>query len=845
MNGPANSGRFTCAIRIGLSLLQTARRACFRYKPHPFSLEDILKKIPRFERNAVYIICNVSESNFTRDAFSEEYLGELNKRLAKQESILILTCNVEPKERRVFLEELQGHIGYVTTNARESSEFNFDVIKEHLEYCPREGDVFQDDEFWDQIKGHMNDKFIRDKLCTRLENPVQVSRYFRRLSQRRIRAEGEQVGAELEKLADEVTSTDRSVVKKWFRDEMKPNERLYALLIRLFDGLNGFAIHDLYTSAVRNLRAERERPEGAEVVRTKGLDLKDDREVGLEELRENMHVIARENGDVLEFDPPIYAREVDLQIDSYRPLLWTVMEGTVFDWICQYRAPQYWELRRLLGRAIGRLGIHEWGRLRQLLEKLACHAHGAIASVPGYALEVIIQRGGPHEDTNKLGYIPQMLREWVDSGDPDMMWATAAVIWRFYEALVEAAEGERSDEANQNGADDESGLAQQALRQIDELLEHLAVNFRNFKDGALNELCRTREQRGYPRELDLAAREENIAGWRETVDIWREKWATDISNGVNRAVCKTFRQRPKRAVDIACHWMRMPFEFLEVEDEERAKLEDPNFTDGDEEEEEEKDAAEPQRLKERDKELERSLLLQEYGAWIGIELLDEYKDPELLSQRFHKPLLQLVEPILKLAADTYETDDELLESYGFYQETVDSLLHIVRGWLRNGEWRDPVYETLLRALNRSLPTQRHRIARTLINVWLHDADETTHDIAEALLARVQIIDGAPIDMPGSQYGVLLIDGSAVSRDNNTGVDVGYRLYERLQQTHPDRAQIRQEDLNFVTLEENSYDLIISNSCMHHILNLEHVAYQVNRALTNDGFFFMEDTVGDS
>ena len=41
-----------------------------------------------------------------------------------------------------------------------------------------------------------------------------------------------------------------------------------------------------------------------------------------------------------------------------------------------------------------------------------------------------------------------------------------------------------------------------------------------------------------------------------------------------------------------------------------------------------------------------------------------------------------------------------------------------------------------------------------------------------------------------------------------------RLYEHLQQTHPGRAQTRQEDLNFVTLGENNYDLIIANSSMH-------------------------------
>ena len=72
-----------------------------------------------------------------------------------------------------------------------------------------------------------------------------------------------------------------------------------------------------------------------------------------------------------------------------------------------------------------------------------------------------------------------------------------------------------------------------------------------------------------------------------------------------------------------------------------------------------------------------------------------------------------------------------------------------------------------------------------------------------------------------------------------------RLQSRLEKEFPARAEMRQEDLNFVTLPANSYDLIIANECLHHLVNLEHVAFQINNALTPDGFFFMEDTVGES
>ena len=77
---------------------------------------------------------------------------------------------------------------------------------------------------------------------------------------------------------------------------------------------------------------------------------------------------------------------------------------------------------------------------------------------------------------------------------------------------------------------------------------------------------------------------------------------------------------------------------------------------------------------------------------------------------------------------------------------------------------------------------------------------------------------------------------------------GETLARRLRQFQvefPGRVDTRQEDLNFVLLPENAYDLIVSDTCMHHIVNLEHVAFQANRTLTADGVFFLYDFVAES
>ena len=51
------------------------------------------------------------------------------------------------------------------------------------------------------------------------------------------------------------------------------------------------------------------------------------------------------------------------------------------------------------------------------------------------------------------------------------------------------------------------------------------------------------------------------------------------------------------------------------------------------------------------------------------------------------------------------------------------------------------------------------------------------------------------------------------------------------------------DLNFAAFPPDTYDVIIASSTLHHLINLEHVAGQINRALAPGGYFFMYDFVG--
>ena len=71
-----------------------------------------------------------------------------------------------------------------------------------------------------------------------------------------------------------------------------------------------------------------------------------------------------------------------------------------------------------------------------------------------------------------------------------------------------------------------------------------------------------------------------------------------------------------------------------------------------------------------------------------------------------------------------------------------------------------------------------------------------------------------------------------------------RRREALGARFGDRLSTMTGDLNFLEIEAERYDLILSSSTVHHVINLEHLAYQLNRGLTADGYFLLEDYVGE-
>lgn len=53
------------------------------------------------------------------------------------------------------------------------------------------------------------------------------------------------------------------------------------------------------------------------------------------------------------------------------------------------------------------------------------------------------------------------------------------------------------------------------------------------------------------------------------------------------------------------------------------------------------------------------------------------------------------------------------------------------------------------------------------------------------------------------------------------------------------------DLNDVTLPESAFDIVVTQNCLHHVVELEHLAAQIWRSLGPDGYLWIDDFIGET
>jgi SAM-dependent methyltransferase len=81
-----------------------------------------------------------------------------------------------------------------------------------------------------------------------------------------------------------------------------------------------------------------------------------------------------------------------------------------------------------------------------------------------------------------------------------------------------------------------------------------------------------------------------------------------------------------------------------------------------------------------------------------------------------------------------------------------------------------------------------------------------------------------------------------------GIDISEKAIDRARQIAKEQdlpLTYEVADLNFVELPEKAFDLVVAQTCLHHILFLEHVAAQIWRSLKSNGCLWIHDFIGET
>lgn len=403
--GPENAGKFTCAVQVALDLLGTEAIESVNIQLYRRTSRDSLSLLALanhsdLQENTVYILQDAFANNVELVEFSASYLSVINRGLQKRKAHLILTTEEIPQLDSLAVPRLSAVL---------DKEGLARVLKNHLErYGSYAEQVHVSQTLIELVKEHM------ETLLNEFQTPSQIDRFCHELSRLSIDADKEALLA----LAKRVLAADHISARLWFQELEQDNARLYAMLVVLFPGVTRFTLDELYTRAVKRLRQD-----GVS-------NLSDPREIGLDDMLDLIQASETEEGRI-SFENQLLEQEANRQLRNHHHLLWSLIDYFL-KLIVELKAPEHWEIRRDLGAAIGRLGIYHPHKLRKTLYQLANHESGGVVAAAGYALDAVSR-----SHLQKRSFVIEILREWVQSGDQDLMWAVGVSFWRVYGSFAE------------------------------------------------------------------------------------------------------------------------------------------------------------------------------------------------------------------------------------------------------------------------------------------------------------------------------------------------------------------------------------------------------------------------
>jgi hypothetical protein len=711
--GDKGSGRFACAVWLGWKLTKQERVA--RLPEETFLRYDLgeLARSQRLRPRSAYIIREPFKSGISPESLSDLQLDPLNDQLRRLKSWVILTAEEEvgkPSHKRFPWFSIP----------KASPEFLANVLSQHLDWARPEGSELPqkvEDAAKDYVRDHSDDPKAL------LNTAPLIYRFSRSLLATDFPADAANIKKALAQLAADVADESRPQ-QAWFAG-LSTNAQFLALLVGAFEGIHRSDLEDIYYGEVLRVRG-----------RSRVGLFKDPRQKGFEELFRQIQVDSAD-GD-LKFIRESCRREVIRQMGFRHHLLWEVVKS-IESWMKALDEPWQWAERGLLGRAVGRLGIHRPEKLKLLLLELAAAEQATIASIPGHILRGICFLDDPQYD-----FVCELLEEWVAPGPPGtphrgaddaaLIWAAADATQRIYVDLAE-----RKELASSEG---ESNRISDVLGWLEKILGEIAGSRQRY------------------------------------IDARDRPWAKyEFDNALANAVLAMFRSRPGEIVTALLGWLNVP-PSVQEKGETNETTEPPKEVI---KAEEEKNSSGLEAATTTNRNPSRDLARM--AEFVTTRLFKDHRHAEFLSSERRDALIKLVGPILR--------ND---------RGVVNGILDILQDWVRTAaaanllsggpkgdaelatpgkQWRDPIGTALLKACNRMSERQRRGLRRSLTTLWLASPEAEVRATAQLVICRARLLEGVPTDLSGASWGGVFVDSSAAGREKDTSPRLVQEVFELL------------------------------------------------------------------
>ncbi len=128
------------------------------------------------------------------------------------------------------------------------------------------------------------------------------------------------------------------------------------------------------------------------------------------------------------------------------------------------------------------------------------------------------------------------------------------------------------------------------------------------------------------------------------------------------------------------------------------------------------------------------------------------------------------------------------------------------------------------------------------NVIMHtaDVDELLTHIQPGMKALELGCATGWISLAMAQRGAT-VTGSDLSEK---ALETARRYYESIKDQVSGSVEYQAGDMNTIQLPENTYDVIVVKSVLHHLINLDHTIAEMHKALKPGGLLWASDTDGD-